>query len=105
MPGVGSPCLALIAVLAAVPRPLPTQEKSLPQRIADVIVQLNGGIHTGFRFMHAKGVVLTDTFAPAPRRALDQYGCPPLTSGIQLSDDPMIALRSAVYALSVAHRR
>lgn len=24
-----------------------------------------------------------------------------LTSGIQLSDDPMIALRSAVYALSV----
>jgi catalase len=27
-----------------------------------------------------------------------------LTSGIELSDDPMIALRSAVYALSVAHR-
>ena len=27
-----------------------------------------------------------------------------LTSGIQLSDDPMVALRSAVYALSVAHR-
>jgi catalase len=27
-----------------------------------------------------------------------------LTSGIQLSDDPMISLRSAVYALSVAHR-
>jgi catalase len=26
-----------------------------------------------------------------------------LTSGIQLSDDPMISLRSAVYALSVAH--
>jgi len=28
-----------------------------------------------------------------------------LTPGIQLSDDPMISLRSAVYALSVAHRR
>jgi catalase len=27
-----------------------------------------------------------------------------LTSGIQLSDDPMVPLRSAVYALSVAHR-
>jgi catalase len=66
MPRVSRPGLALIAVLAAVPRPLPAQEKSLPQRIADVVVQLNGGIHTGFRFMHAKGVVLTGTFAPAP---------------------------------------
>jgi catalase len=27
-----------------------------------------------------------------------------LTPGIQLSDDPLVALRSAVYALSVAHR-
>jgi catalase len=27
-----------------------------------------------------------------------------LTDGIQLSDDPFVALRSAVYALSVAHR-
>lgn len=27
-----------------------------------------------------------------------------LTAGIQLSDDPLVALRSAVYALSVAHR-
>ena len=28
-----------------------------------------------------------------------------LTSGIELSDDPLVQLRSAVYALSVAHRR
>jgi catalase len=28
-----------------------------------------------------------------------------LTSGIELSDDPLVPLRSAVYALSVAHRR
>jgi hypothetical protein len=41
------------------------EENSLPQRIADVIVQLNGGIHTGFRFMHAKGVMVTGTFTPA----------------------------------------
>jgi catalase len=27
-----------------------------------------------------------------------------LTQGIQLSDDPLVPLRSAVYALSVAHR-
>jgi catalase len=28
-----------------------------------------------------------------------------LTSGIELSDDPLVPLRSAVYALSVAHRK
>ncbi len=37
---------------------------SLPQQIADVVVQLNGGIHTGFRFMHAKGIVTSGTFTP-----------------------------------------
>jgi catalase len=37
---------------------------SLPQQIADVVVQLNGGIDTGFRFMHAKGIVTSGTFAP-----------------------------------------
>ncbi|MEO8139306.1 MAG: catalase family peroxidase [Gemmatimonadota bacterium] len=42
------------------------QQKSLPEQIADVIVQLNGGIHTGFRFMHAKGLVVTGTFTAAP---------------------------------------
>jgi catalase len=38
---------------------------SLPQQIADAMVQLNGGIHTGFRFAHAKGIVTTGTFTPA----------------------------------------
>ena len=37
---------------------------SLPQQIADVVVKLNGGIHTGFRFMHAKGIVLSGSFTP-----------------------------------------
>jgi catalase len=37
---------------------------SLPQQIADVVVQLNGGIHTGFRFMHAKGIVVSGSFTP-----------------------------------------
>jgi catalase len=37
---------------------------SLPQQIADVVVQLNGGIHTGFRFMHAKGTVVSGSFTP-----------------------------------------
>jgi catalase len=59
--------LALIAggVLASSPLTLAAQEKSLPQQIADVQVQLAGGIHPGFRFAHAKGLVLTGTFTPA----------------------------------------
>lgn len=48
---------------------------SLPQQIADVVVKLNGGIHTGFRFMHAKGIVLSGTFTPtAEARSLSQAG-------------------------------
>jgi catalase len=38
---------------------------SMPQQIADAMAQLNGGVHTGFRFAHAKGMVLTGTFTPA----------------------------------------
>jgi catalase len=59
--------LAFIAMgcLATAPLALAAQEKSLPQQIADVQVQLSGGIHKGFRFAHAKGLVLTGTFTPA----------------------------------------
>jgi catalase len=66
MPFAMSRHLALLAALGSAASPLAAQEKTLPQRIADVIVQLNGGIHTGFRFMHAKGLVVTGTFKPAP---------------------------------------
>ena len=52
-------------VLAALPVALAAQQKSLPEQIADVMVQLNGGVHTGFRFAHAKGIVATGTFTPA----------------------------------------
>lgn len=55
--------------LACSPLALAAQEKSLPQQIADVMVQNNGGIHPGFRFAHAKGLVLTGTFTPAPGAA------------------------------------
>ena len=57
---------ALAALLFGAPAALAAQTKSLPQQIADAMVQLNGGIHTGFRFAHAKGLVLTGTFTPAP---------------------------------------
>jgi catalase len=56
----------LFAALVCAPPALAAQEKSLPQQIADVMVQLNGGIHPGFRFAHAKGLVLTGSFTPAP---------------------------------------
>lgn len=39
-------------------------EANLPQQIADAMVQINGGLHPGFRFAHAKGMVLTGTFTP-----------------------------------------
>lgn len=55
----------LVGALACLPTLLTAQATSLPQQIADVMVQINGGIHTGFRFAHAKGLVLTGTFTPA----------------------------------------
>jgi catalase len=61
--------VVLLWALAGSPLALRAQEKSLPQQIADVMVQNNGGIHPGFRFAHAKGVVLTGTFTPAPGAA------------------------------------
>jgi catalase len=84
--------LAFIAVgcLASSPLTLAAQEKSLPQQIADVMVQVNGGLHPGFRFAHAKGVVLTGTFTPAKgaqsiSRAAHLRGAPvPVT--VRLSD-------------------
>lgn len=56
---------AVVAVLFA-PVTLHAQEKSIPQQIADVMVQLAGGIHPGLRFTHTKGLVTTGTFTPAP---------------------------------------
>jgi catalase len=48
---------------------------SLPQQIADVVVQLDGGIHTGFRFMHAKGMVVSGSFTPtAQAKSLSRAG-------------------------------
>src|SRR2546425_1963074 len=41
------------------------QEKSLQQRIADDLIALAGGVHPGYRIAHAKGIVVTGTFAPS----------------------------------------
>jgi catalase len=37
---------------------------SLPQQIADLMIQLGGGVHTGFRINHAKGIVVSGSFTP-----------------------------------------
>lgn len=59
--------LTVAAAVALLPASLAAQEQAnLPQQIADVITKLNGGVHTGFRFMHAKGLIVTGTFTPAP---------------------------------------
>jgi catalase len=82
--------LAAAALSGLVCLPLTAQEKSLPQQIADVMAQLNGGIHPGFRFAHAKGLVLTGTFTPAKsahsisRAAHLRGGTVPVT--VRLSD-------------------
>src|SRR3989442_7304429 len=41
------------------------QEKSLQQRIADDLIALAGGVRPGYRIAHAKGIVVTGTFAPS----------------------------------------
>jgi catalase len=65
---------------------------SLPQQIADVVVQLNGGIHTGFRFMHAKGIVTSGTFTPtAEAKALSRaahFNGPPVPVTVRFSNAP-----------------
>jgi catalase len=80
----------IVTLLLAAPAAAGAQTKSLPEQIADAMVQLNGGIHEGFRFAHAKGLVLTGTFTPAPSartisRAAHLTGGPvPVT--VRLSD-------------------
>jgi catalase len=81
---------SIAALLLSAPAAAVAQAKSLPQQIADVMVQVNGGIHPGFRFAHAKGLVLTGSFTPAPSartisRAAHLTGGPvPIT--VRLSD-------------------
>ena len=91
--------LLLIGGIAAAPSTVAAQTPNLPQQVADQMVQINGGIKTGFRFAHAKGLVLTGTFTPAPsatsisRAAHLKSGVLPVTvrvsdaTGIPMIDD------------------
>ncbi len=77
--------VSLACSLACYPLVLQGQEKSLPQQIADELVRLAGGIHAGYRFNHAKGMVVTGTFTAAAgassvsRAAHLQSGTVPVT--------------------------
>ena len=104
----GATLLGAGAALPGCDRPSPRAEKtseaaapadsgskpaaSLPQQIADVVVQLNGGIHTGFRFMHAKGIVTSGTFTPtAEAKTLSRaahFNGPPVPVTVRFSNAP-----------------
>src|SRR6266571_4858743 len=89
-----SPCWSLrvtvVCGLACFPLTLAAQQTSLPQQIADQLVLLARGIHPGYRFMHAKGIVVTGTFTAAAgarsvsRAAHLQGGAVPVT--VRFSD-------------------
>src|ERR1041385_1452967 len=82
--------VSLACSLACYPLVLEGQDKSLPQQIADELVLLAGGIHTGYRFNHAKGLVVTGTFtagtgaSSVSRAAHLQGGTAPVT--VRFSD-------------------
>jgi catalase len=45
------------------------EQKPLPVALVDALNKLSGGPHKGFRANHAKGVMVTGTFTPAPSAA------------------------------------
>jgi len=77
--------ISLACGVACYPLVLQGQDKSLAEQLADQIVQLNGGIHPGYRYFHAKGVVVLGTFtASAGARSISraahlQGGAVPVT--------------------------
>jgi catalase len=60
--------LVTAALVIGSPLSAQTPAKSLPQRLADDFVTLFGS-HTGYRINHAKGIIVTGTFTPAPGAA------------------------------------
>jgi catalase len=65
---------------------------SLPQQIADAMVRVNGGIHDGARFNHAKGIVVSGTFTPtAQAKSLSRaahFNGPPVPVTVRFSNGP-----------------
>ena len=69
-----------------------TPAASLPQQIAEAMVKVNGGIHTGFRFNHAKGIVVSGSFTPtAQAKSLSpaaHFAGPPVPVTVRFSNAP-----------------
>jgi catalase len=69
-----------------------TRAPSLPQQIADAMVKVNGGIHDGARFNHAKGIVASGTFTPtAQAKSLSRaahFNGPPVPVTVRFSNGP-----------------
>src|SRR5689334_6902731 len=67
--------LLAIASLAAIPAlspaadPPPAQQKPLSVALVDALNKVAGGPHQGFRANHAKGIMATGHFTPAPGAA------------------------------------
>lgn len=83
--------LGSTAALLLIPAALSAQQqaKSLPEQIADLMVKANGGIHQGYRFAHAKGLVVTGTFTPtatAPSVSRAAHFRSPVPVTVRLSD-------------------
>lgn len=78
----------------------------LSSSIVDEIEQLKGTF-PGYRRAHARGVCHDATFVPSGDRLADRAGLrsTQLTPGIELSDDPVPAARSAIWAVSYDRRR
>jgi catalase len=83
---------AQAAEASAPPESTSTPGASLPQQIADAMVKVNGGIHTGFRFNHAKGIVVTGSFTPTTEaRALSpaaHFAGPAVPVTVRFSNGP-----------------
>ena len=69
-----------------------TSAQSLPQQIADAMIRVNGGIHDGARFNHAKGIVVSGTFTPAAQaKSLSRashFKGPPVPVTVRFSNGP-----------------
>jgi catalase len=69
---------------------------SLPQQIAAEFIRLNGGVHTGFRMNHAKGIVVSGSFTPTAQakslsRAAHLSG-PPVPVTVRFSNAPGVPM-------------
>ena len=86
-----APAATQAATNAAPAESTTTRAPSLPQQIADAMVEVNG-LHDGARFNHAKGIVTSGTFTPsAQAKSLSRavhFSGPPVPVTVRFSNGP-----------------